>query len=89
MLEIESTNSFLRDLKRYKHNNRALSDLQNTVELLSMNQVLPKKYSVHKLIGNFKNKWECHISPDLLLIYDFNDSQLFLIRLGTHSELFG
>ena len=49
-----------------------------------------KKYNDHKLKGNYKDYRECHIKPDLLLIYKKKEEVLILtcIDLGSHSELF-
>ena len=64
------------------------------INSLSNDLVLPEKYCDHQLKGELKDNRECHIKPDLLLIYaKFNDEKtnnpvLQLIRLGTHSELF-
>ncbi|WP_027252010.1 type II toxin-antitoxin system YafQ family toxin [Photobacterium halotolerans] len=49
---------------------------------------LPPSYLDHALTGNFKGFRECHIKPDLLLIYKVNGNELQLARLGSHSELF-
>ena len=47
-------------------------------------------YRDHPLSGKWKSYWECHVKPDLLLIYKKPDSNaLHLARLGSHSELFG
>ncbi|WP_428346784.1 type II toxin-antitoxin system YafQ family toxin [Moraxella nonliquefaciens] len=56
--------------------------------LLLSNKPLPPKYKDHDLIGNYKGFRECHIKPDLLLIYQKDDECLSLARLGSHSELF-
>ena len=45
-------------------------------------------YRDHALIGNYYGARECHIKPDLLLIYEKEDSLITLRRLGSHSELF-
>jgi len=58
------------------------------VDLLINLQELPSKYSQHKLIGNYQGCLECHIKSDLLLIYRSSASDLELIRLGKHSNLF-
>ena len=49
---------------------------------------LEEKYKDHKLSGNWANFRECHIKPDLLLIYKTTANELLLARLGSHSELF-
>jgi mRNA interferase YafQ len=42
----------------------------------------------HKLSGNLKNFWECHIEPDWLLIYKITSLEAVFIRTGSHSDLF-
>ena len=46
------------------------------------------KYRLHKLTGNFKDRWECHIEPDWLLIYYKTKTEIVFERTGTHSDLF-
>jgi mRNA interferase YafQ len=49
---------------------------------------LVEKYKDHQLIGKMKDFRECHIKPDLLLIYMIEDETLKLVDIGSHSELF-
>lgn len=51
---------------------------------------LEKHHRPHKLSGKYKGYWECHIKPDLLLIWkeDEQGLTLELVRTGTHSNLF-
>ena len=49
---------------------------------------LPPEAQDHPLIGNYSNTREFHISGDLLLIYLSTETELVLIRIGTHSQLF-
>ncbi|WP_156956469.1 type II toxin-antitoxin system YafQ family toxin [Stenoxybacter acetivorans] len=49
---------------------------------------LTEKYRDHQLTGNLKDYRECHVKPDLLLVYAKRGNELHLARLGTHSELF-
>ena len=60
------------------------------IEKLSKGEVLEQKYNDHKLKGNYKDFRECHIKPDLLLIYKKKKDILILtyVDLGSHSELF-
>lgn len=85
MRKLERSNAFKRDFKKY-------GDLDvNLIEVLYLllnDEVLPPKYKDHDLIGNYKGFRECHIKPDLLLIYKKTDDYLQLARLGSHSELF-
>lgn len=50
---------------------------------------LPERYKDHSLAGEWEGCRECHIKPDLLLIYETSDEVVTLYRLGSHSELFG
>ena len=50
---------------------------------------LPPKNKDHPLLGNYTGNRECHITPDWLLIYRINNNELYLVRTGTHADLFG
>jgi mRNA interferase YafQ len=93
MRSVEYTSAFRRDFKREKrgqHRHEVDSLLLNTVALLSEDQILPEKYRDHGLSGEWRDFRECHLKPDLLLIYRRPDpGVLQLVRLGSHSELFG
>ena len=58
------------------------------VEKLASGIELEARNKPHKLIGNYINKWECHIESDWLLIYEVTDELVILYRTGTHSDLF-
>ncbi|MBK0384041.1 type II toxin-antitoxin system YafQ family toxin [Pedobacter sp. SD-b] len=51
---------------------------------------IDKRFKAHKLSGNYKDNWEAHIKPDLLIIWlEIKDNnEINLIRTGSHSELF-
>ena len=96
MRTIEQTSQFKRDLKREAlgaHRQSLKSDFAAIVAALANDQPLAGKKRDHALAGDWKNHRECHIKPDLLLIYQKLDtaegSFLRLTRLGSHSELFG
>lgn len=93
MFEIVTSTKFLKDLKLLKK--RSLNDfqlLQNVITILANkgHMGLDKKHKAHKLSGTYKGYWECHVKPDLLLIWDENEqiNLLELVRTGTHSDLF-
>ncbi len=90
MLEIESTNRFKKDLKRYRYETKIKQALNVVITLLTQLQPLPQKHVDHPLGNNWKGSRECHIYPDVLLVYriDKNEKKLVLERLGSHSELF-
>lgn len=85
MRSLERTNTFKRDFKKHGDLDTALIEI---LYLLLNDKPLPQQYKDHDLIGNWKGFRECHIKPDLLLIYRKNDDLLQLVRLGSHSELF-
>lgn len=91
MRTIERTNQFKRDYKReLKGQHRATleGDLVEVVKALARDVPLAERYHDHALTGDWKNFRDCHIKPDLVLIYQKpNDEILQLVRLGSHSEL--
>lgn len=90
MYEIIYYNSFQKDIKRCKKRNFDLNILTDVIGQLEINGTLPKKYRVHKLIGNYKGRLECHLKPDWLLIWIQNEQTktLYFERTGTHTDLF-
>ena len=91
MRELETTGQFRKDLKRERKSNPAVDgSLMPVVESLQLDNTLPAARRDHALTGSWKDHRECHVKPDLLLIYAKPDPQtLMLARLGSHSELFG
>jgi mRNA interferase YafQ len=60
------------------------------ISLLAEDKPLPVRNRDHPLGGEWRDHRECHLKPDLLLIYRMpNPEVLQLVRLGSHSELFG
>ena len=91
MRTIERTNQFKRDYKReLKGQHRATleDDFRQVAGMLVSDQPLPERYHDHALTGNWKDFRDCHIKPDLVLIYQKpDDDRLVLARLGSHREL--
>lgn len=88
MLSPIYTKSFNKDIKRVKKRGKATKKLKEVIVLLLEKKKLLPKYKDHKLEGNFASCRECHIEPDWLLIYKTQEQNLFLVRTGTHSDLF-
>lgn len=89
MLILDYSSQFKKDFKKLlKASPQDIVDFGYVVGLLQRTQVLDEKYCDHDLIGNWKGYRECHIKPDLLLIYKQDQELLKLARLGSHSELF-
>ncbi len=91
MRTIRRTRTFKRDYKREKrgrHRTTIDDDLLKVVTLLANDQPLAKRHHDHPLAGEWKDHRDCHIRPDLVLIYrKTDDDTLDLVRLGSHSEL--
>lgn len=93
MRTIERSTAFKRDYKREakgKHKATLDSDLATIVTALAEDNLLETRWRDHELMGGWNGYRECHIRPDLLLIYRKTDqNSLRLARLGSHNELFG
>lgn len=94
MRTIERASAFKRDFKRVYATPRHRKDIEilllNVINQLVADEELPKAQRDHDLLGDWVGYRECHIKPDLLLIYKLLDLKtLRLARLGSHSELFG
>ena len=62
--------------------------LRVVVSMLQADQPLPERFRDHALSGEWKDYRDCHVFPDLVLIYRKPDeTSLELVRLGSHSEL--
>jgi mRNA interferase YafQ len=91
MRSIETTSQFRRDYKREskgQHRQTLERDLAEIVTALANDLPLVAKHSDHALTGDWKDHRDCHIKPDLVLIYRKPDDALLqLVRMGSHSEL--
>ncbi len=91
MRTIEQTRQFKRDMKREAkgaHRAHLAAAFVGIVEALARDEPLAAKYRDHALSGDWKDHRDCHIRPDLVLIYRKPDPYtLQLVRLGSHSEL--
>ncbi|MBI3508491.1 MAG: type II toxin-antitoxin system YafQ family toxin [Chlamydiia bacterium] len=88
MLELHYTNQMKRDLRIVRKRGKNLNKLKTITDLLQQKKPLPAKHQNHKLSGDYKDHWECHVEPDWLLIYLITSCKITLVRTGTHSELF-
>jgi len=91
-MKVRWQSRFKKDYKRMIKQSKDISELDRVIIELAVPNPLPEKYRDHVLVGNFDGCRECHIRPDWLLIYDYEnlekgEKQLLLIRTGSHSEL--
>lgn len=91
MRTIRRTSQFKKDYKRAKrgqHRKTLDADLLEVVAQLANDTPLPESNKDHALVGEWKDYRDCHIKPDLILIYSKPDNEtLDLVRLGSHSAL--
>ena len=79
---------FKKDIKRLKKRGKDMEKLKAVIEKLLNNEVLEPKYKDHALTGNWNGYRDCHLEADWILIYKITESNLFLVRSGSHSDLF-
>ena len=90
MKRLFASGQFKKDYKRYRNNPKKKALLKVVLDLLANERPIPKEYLPHMLKGQYKGCMECHIDDDFLLIwFDEKRNIIELVRLGTHSELFG
>ncbi|MDE7414327.1 MAG: type II toxin-antitoxin system YafQ family toxin [Muribaculaceae bacterium] len=91
MYNIERTTGFKKAFKRCVKRGLNIEKFETVIKILSECGSLPEEYHPHKLSSRFNYAWECHISPDWLLIWQQDDEKLILllVNTGTHSDIFG
>lgn len=87
---IKQTNQFKKQYKLMQKRGADMNVLHSIVKALSCGELLPPKNRDHPLGGDWAGYRECHIAPDWLLVYrmDADALVLWLMRTGTHSDLF-
>jgi len=93
VFDVVATIAFKKDKKRYNNNPKKIEKVLNVIDILQRKGVdgIPAEMKPHYLKGKYKGCLECHIEPDLLIIwlqYDEEQKRIVLTRLGSHSELF-
>jgi mRNA interferase YafQ len=85
---IQRTTQFKKDVKRMIKRGKKFDVFKQVIQKLVEGQSLEDKYRDHLLVGQYKGTRECHIEPDWLLIYELSETELYLIRTGSHADLF-
>jgi len=89
MLKLEYSAQFKKDFKKIsKLPIPDIVEVGHVIKQLQLQKSLAEKYVDHLLSGNWHEYRDCHIKPDLVLIYKVAGDSLRLARIGTHSELF-
>jgi mRNA interferase YafQ len=79
---------FRRDVRLAQKRGKDTAKLREVILLRIERAPLPAHYKGHRLGGDWKYFRDCHIEPDWLLIYKIDGADLYLVRIGTHSDLF-
>lgn len=88
MLALHSTKRFEKDYRLMIKRGYDIARLKEVVLTLRIPEKLPPKNRGHELSGNLAGFRECHIQNDWLLMYKQTETDLYLARTGTHSDLF-
>ncbi len=88
MQTIRRTSRFKRDVKRLHRQGKDLEKLKIVLETLVKGEPLAAQYRAHVLVGQYAGTRECHMEADWLLIYELAETEIVLIRTGSHSDLF-
>lgn len=88
MLALVLSTQFKRDMRRAKKRGKEQVKIQELIEFLRKQELLPERYQDHQLKGIWKGYGEVHIEPDWLLVCRIEDDKLHLVRTGSHSSLF-
>lgn len=94
MYGIVRTKAFERSYGKLKQSGvkeQVINDVRNVIDVLASGKSLSAKHRDHKLTGYFHGYRECHVRPNLLLIYqiDHGNLVLILVDIGSHPYLFG
>ena len=85
---VRRTAQFKQDVRRMEKRGQHMRQLTGALKALVNGLELPAQWRDHVLVGQYKGTRECHLEPDWLLIYESTESELVLIRTGSHSDLF-
>lgn len=87
---LRTTNQYDKQLKKCLKRGYDESKLIEVVKCLVEGKELHIRYRAHRLSAKFNYCWECHITPDCLLLWDYDEDNLILLLLqtGTHSDIF-
>jgi mRNA interferase YafQ len=88
MREIIRSAQFKRDVRLAEKRGKDLAKLRELILLLVEEKPLPPYYKDHPLSGDWKHYRDSHIEPDWLLLYKVERNDLYLVRTGTHADLF-
>ena len=85
--KIAPSSAFKKDMKKLTPEEK--QETKAVITKLAQGKALDEKYHDHQLLGQLKDYRDCHIRPDLVLIYRIKEQvlELYLYRIGSHSKL--
>lgn len=88
---IKRTSRFKKNFKRFARDAAFCAEFASLLELLAADASLPPKYCDHPLHNDWEGYRDCHVRPDVVLVYQktADGLVLLLLRIGSHSEVFG
>lgn len=87
--KVHTSNRFDKEAALAVRRGKDTAKLRAIIEILIARQPLPRELKDHPLKGDWNGYRDIHIEPDWLLIYKADDTNLWLVRTGTHADLFG
>ena len=90
MKELRFSTQYKKDAKRFRNQPKKMEKVAANLRMLRDEVPIPEIYRPHLLTGNYAGCMECHIEGDFLLVWiDETDNLIGILRLGSHSEIFG
>ncbi len=90
MKKLRFSNQYKKDAKRFRNQPQKMEKVAEILRKLRDEEPIPEINRPHLLTGNYKGCMECHVEGDFLLIWiDETTDTIGVLRLGSHSELFG
>jgi mRNA interferase YafQ len=88
LLEVIPSTAFRKDVKRLKKRGYDIDQMLELIDRLANSMPIGSKHKPHPLKGAWKPSWDLHVNPDWILIYEVTNEALYLVRTGTHADLF-
>ena len=90
MKELRFSTQYKKDAKRFRNQPKKMEKVAEILRKLRDEEPIPEINRPHLLTGNYAGCMECHVEGDFLLIWiDETEKRIGVLRLGSHSELFG
>ncbi len=89
MRDLKYAKQFAKDIKLLTRRGKDMAKLRHLIELLVDSRALLAKFKDHPLSGDFSGFRECHLESDWLVVYQMDPHTLYLVRTGTHADIFG